>query len=533
MKHTGEISIYNYVKPEASFTWRASWIQTHESPWGIIEKFRYVNQVTYSDIFSIFGIETVRNKKNRSFGESKRELINLSGLDKNLLESILGVDIVELNRNSIHQFTKNLPLKTESYIRTEVAVCPDCISNGFHSVYHQFIFLDYCPTHMKKLIDRCPNCRMTIPYSISGGKQRDPYTCICGYCYISNTLKDSFIETWENFGLYEIRDEKFITWLTLHEHPDLYRLKNIYFDNEIAEDDSAQVLVRLLSIVTKRDDSSSEGHHCVKTKSNIHKIINLEEKQETHIFTNKIESFYEQLYYVCRCTYKSIARNIRKNLKAHTHCIKNMMSMQSSRRICPYAYAYVMWRVEIEGIEVLDIRKWMENGLKKRRFRTFEGDFFSKPDTYHLDGLFRQWKKRNNLIYSDGGANTKWLTNKVLSQLLIDRYKDWLKLTKEKWELISEQLLSRGSITVKYPGREVKLTFFATFLSTDEQLEYHWWSRPDNPTNFTNLGCPYKQFKVWQQKEAAKNRAEFEKMMRSLKLQRNGTSFNTENLAKH
>lgn len=64
------------------FTWSADWIQKYESPWGIIEKFKYANAVDGNTVLNLIANDDVRKLKGISnTGRRHRELIHLRGID--------------------------------------------------------------------------------------------------------------------------------------------------------------------------------------------------------------------------------------------------------------------------------------------------------------------------------------------------------------------------------------------------------------------------------------------------------------------
>lgn len=61
--------------------------------------------------------------------------------------------------------------------RNELRICPDCISHGYHSIFHQVLCIDRCPIHETPLLDTCPECRKVIPVATEQGEPFECPTC--------------------------------------------------------------------------------------------------------------------------------------------------------------------------------------------------------------------------------------------------------------------------------------------------------------------------------------------------------------------
>ncbi len=80
---------------------------------------------------------------------------------------------------------------TLRYVRAEEAkflgsrslrLCPTCVRSGFHSPFHQLLFIPTCPIHGEPLQTTCAACgHSTAPYSLIREAFRQPYGCgTCG-----------------------------------------------------------------------------------------------------------------------------------------------------------------------------------------------------------------------------------------------------------------------------------------------------------------------------------------------------------------
>lgn len=75
--------IENETLSNSLVTWRKEWIFPFESPWGILEKFRFANQIDGNDVILLLGNAKVRKLKTLSFsGKVHRNIIRLSSFDE-------------------------------------------------------------------------------------------------------------------------------------------------------------------------------------------------------------------------------------------------------------------------------------------------------------------------------------------------------------------------------------------------------------------------------------------------------------------
>lgn len=164
-------------------TWNKDWIQEHESVWGIFEKFKFANQINGKDLFCYFtdnknATYTSTSVRNKSFD-------HLLTIAKSKLSEIL-----EININDFRIELKGL-LKTEHLelpiLNENIRFCKQCINTGYHSIFHQFLFLSNCPFHPEiQLTDKCPNCNKDFRNNNLGFKESG-YCCkSCDFSMINN-----------------------------------------------------------------------------------------------------------------------------------------------------------------------------------------------------------------------------------------------------------------------------------------------------------------------------------------------------------
>lgn len=169
------------------YTWRISTLNEFESGFGIIEKFRYLNQI------------------------DMREFMNLLQLNQSMFEI---KQIIEMqNTKMIDQlsFITNSE-KSITYIEQRIRYCPICIKYGFHSYLHQFSLTDICIYHKTKLYECCPKCNKINPrFNLAIAiLVNEPFCCQCGYSHISRKeFINNYLTPSKSF---EIADE-FSNWI--------------------------------------------------------------------------------------------------------------------------------------------------------------------------------------------------------------------------------------------------------------------------------------------------------------------------------
>lgn len=73
---------------------------------------------------------------------------------------------------------RNLGNSTSMFFAHRLRVCPLCFGDGFHSSWHQFKLLKFCPLHSCELVERCQQCLCDLAeYRLSKELFDAPYRC--------------------------------------------------------------------------------------------------------------------------------------------------------------------------------------------------------------------------------------------------------------------------------------------------------------------------------------------------------------------
>lgn len=198
------------------YTWNIKWIKPFESPWSIINKFMYVNQIygKYATTVLTTGrlreIDTYRQKNIHTGIVSNYQLNDsiwcigdrsISEYGEGNLNFLLAPLFKNINRFNNHSQICSLVLRNLFYY------CPECMKSGEHMLYHQFSFIDKCMIHNIKLTNLCPNCKTKMEYEIIFKKNIKAYQCKCCGNYLFSSDFEKTIDIWN-----EPQSKKFNTF---------------------------------------------------------------------------------------------------------------------------------------------------------------------------------------------------------------------------------------------------------------------------------------------------------------------------------
>lgn len=496
MQRAGQIRILTRETRSNTFTWREESISPFESVWGLLQKFRMVNALSDADLKEIFGADTLININRLIRSDTITDLERLGVIYGTKLSSVLQVDIVSISiqhiNNMLGKLPKNKPFENRyhSYIRKELFYCEKCISAGFHSIFHQFTLVEYCPFHLTKLRSCCPNCHRSLPFLTLTGFLV-PFTCKCGYPLIHNNLNDIFLKVWQMTSEIQVRDPVLSNWLSLNNDYCIKKLARLYFSRKISNSNSHNMLNHLLNVIQPKSNID-KGRYFVYSSKSIHSIKTKEQRiDERGGWTDIVATHQYALYYSTFAVYKSIARHIRNTvLKEHKKCINKMFS---TTKKCPVAYAYHFWIHDTEGDGVWWGQKY------KRRSLIYYNDELSIVIHRNRDlllELYRLWRSLVS-IRTVTRASTKWIMNHALGHLIYDNFKVWLKITLDNWDKIVnfERTNTKNSLksnTYLYIVEQrdsfldETIPLYSFVLNSNEPLEFHWSQRNEDEVKYFN-----------------------------------------------
>ncbi|WP_188455563.1 hypothetical protein [Virgibacillus oceani] len=392
-------------------TWNREWINEFESPWGIFEKFKYANAASVKDIFCLFGTKEVRQLQS-SPGKLHRNLTTLDGIEEQLISKSLAYPVKKTHYQNIASLFGVLShdkSDINKYFYNHLVFCKHCISIGYHSLFHQFLLISKCPYHNTPLIKECPTCGREIPYILSDEYTDPPFTCKCGYSLIEKHTRKMNFSIWKEAKKLSVKDSSIKKWLSLDKSAD--NLCKIYFfQSQNLKTD--HIIKHLIWVLNSGPIDRKNGHHMVHVNS-YRKGASQAQRVEFYTFSFKI--------------YKSIARHLKKTLlKNHITCIARLKRKAPDKEMCPYAYAFVNWRKNLEG---LNHYSDSENGLKYKRHSEPMLEFTLKQNNITLKDLIEDIK----VTFPKTARNHQliWVINKIIPILILNHFYNWLAISKE------------------------------------------------------------------------------------------------------
>ncbi|MBB3112119.1 hypothetical protein FHS18_004197 [Paenibacillus phyllosphaerae] len=471
------------------FCWNNEWIKSYESPWGIIEKFKYANSVRFADLQRYFGTKAIKGLKQSTSSKKYCELISLGGLDNTIVKSAFGFDLKELNQNNLKTMTKAFSSTPNEYVRERLTWCPVCIKSGYHSILHQFKLIHKCPFHNVTLDFQCKECNQDYPYSLNDSFFSEPFQCRCGAKLISE-YEVNYFSMWSSFKP-ELTCHIVQKWLSYYEQ-DIKEEMIFFRETDIEKyPDALEHIVSAL--FPDHIPTNKLIHSVVCSSSNIKKHGNYLDQYNKILDSSALKysrfmlKMNEAIYSSTVGTFNSITRQIKsKVLCTHRKCIKRTKSGDLS---CPYAFAYVHWRKFIEDFEV----SWY---VENRNFVAKKPQLekviwtISRTDSSAIDDVLDQIERKNKGGIFNSLTTTGWIVNKVIAQLLLNHFYNWLQYATKNVEK-REVLVMRN----KYHD----LPFFFIKIPEGEQgvLEFHIWNKPKPHTSaiLSKLNCPNKNRK--------------------------------------
>ncbi|MGE6593665.1 hypothetical protein ACQKFU_29880 [Bacillus mycoides] len=432
--------------------WRKEWILPFESPWGILEKFRFANQIDGNEVLSLLGNEKIKKIKTLPLsGKKHRNIIRLTSFDELKTQEILGINLVKYNKQLIHDMFTILPeaIHTpEIYFKDKLTYCSKCMKDAYHSIFHQVRLFNKCPFHDLPLFNKCIKCNKQIDYLLSNSPTDIPFQCNCKQkLFEPNNI---FFERWilRNYILNDSTEK----WLQLNQeqHNNKYFIyypfldkKNYYSQHCNNESVLTKTFLKILNNFKQSTDSPNLQY--ISSTDSIFRIKNnqiqlktlhdnvfryrLNKTKDNKVLTNKEieEAIRYEVYLSTKQTFKSIARFIRHHiLKDHTKCVKLFHKSRMNEVFCVHSLAYIKWRKEVEAIT--DIWR-VESGL----YQNTGIEFDNKPENYSIyyGGLFRkQFHELINNTYKPfllnfkkcNLASIKWFINHLISYVIVDSF---------------------------------------------------------------------------------------------------------------
>ncbi|MFD2085905.1 hypothetical protein [Brevibacillus brevis] len=482
------------------YTWRKNWIRPYESSWSILEKFKFANTLTAREVLKILGTDRVKSLK-AGIGSCHRNLITLSGFDSHTVQDVLGFDMVSFHQKIINQLLSPLleRHRTTFFLREDLAICEACLKTGYHSIFHQWRFLHYCPFHLSPLHFACPNCSQIYTYEMTDDGFLSPYVCKCGHFYLQESAARFFYKEWGTDDA--IRCNKVKTWLSEVNY-NSKKMESIYLFTEKGLHQSPTLFDGVLSFLTNENSKTPKRYISQITTPKISMIKGDQEKYENMTYSKKsyphigeyslgksrLRVQQEDLFLSYNQLISSIARNLRKTvLMKHKTCIERYFLGDNAAPKCPYAFAYVHWRSFVQGFQ-----SPRHVTARYKRPKTVDHRFVQFPFTLYsefFEDVVDLWKSQVEDISNESRASLKWVLGRSIAHVSISLFWTWLSIAKK--------LMTKFIMLQLPPFSYEYLSPFFLVLPFGEQKVYeiHSEAIPDKINIISEQICPFQTVK--------------------------------------
>lgn len=325
-------------------TWNKDWIQEHESLWGIFEKFKFANQINGKEFFRFF---TENKKLHYSSKIIQKKSINyLKSIAEHKLSEILNVNIEDF-KDQLDELLKS-PFSELSIFNDNLCFCKTCISEGYHSMLHQYLFIAFCPFHPKEqLIDKCPKCNNYFrSYDLGCHEQG----FCCQNCKFNILKCENFYIIKQEWVSSKIIKDIYISSLTSKVFPSNYSAQFV-FSNDLetsANNKPAYNLIikRLLEVLIKGNS--------------LPVVI-----EKTHTFSPKYKKGFDENYKV-GYMHRELLRNHQKNRMLEPDSILQINKFKKSSNI-DYLNKFLDFELFIKSKAILkSVERYIQRKLGRK-----------------------------------------------------------------------------------------------------------------------------------------------------------------------
>lgn len=418
-----------------TYVWKSVWIWPYESIWGTVEKFKYANSLCNSDIYKLIHARTPRS----TFYIYPSMYASNNTIKRTSLIELLCNDIFNTTASQLKEIMGPLynACDIRKYMAEEWRYCPECIKNGYHSMYHQLSFLDKCIFHDIKLKTVCPSCQKESSYVMEYRGSKQAFRCDCGYDYLlgSNSLK--IFKTWDNAILRTNHNKKFslsIPSSTTY----MYSSLPWFIDRHILFERNYNVINNSLSKILLNQLPEGTVLFCFHPTLNYKPVPSYSD----NIYDSSKFIMMDEFI----CIFKALAKNIRrksrsiKSLKYFTsnssyfllNYLQDRYSSKGSRfkDIDAELYAYIMWRKEVEGHEQFNTIHTKQTNrssedpqfaLKRNITRTYIYKYISNE----IETYITTYKQQDTICFEDYGILVGAL-ERIIGVTLLKYYNSWV-----------------------------------------------------------------------------------------------------------
>lgn len=166
------------------YIWNDNWINPYESAWNIGEK--------------IFAANVSANIYNQMMG------VSVTGISINYSKDGLLYSRGPFNSSFVPYFMQDGVdffdiFSSESYyLSKKIRYCPECAKYGYHSIFHQLIYMDKCIIHNRKLHYLC-TCNNSGIIEWKTNRHNSPFSCrMCCKVLPYPEVAEGIVNKWSN-----------------------------------------------------------------------------------------------------------------------------------------------------------------------------------------------------------------------------------------------------------------------------------------------------------------------------------------------
>ncbi|MET3289261.1 UNVERIFIED_CONTAM: hypothetical protein ABID98_001831 [Brevibacillus sp. OAP136] len=448
----------------------------------------------------ILGTSHVRSLQ-ANIGRCHRDLITLEGFQTERVSDVLGINLhshyqenkYKLNGPFSYKYTDHF------FLRPDLAFCIECLKKGFHSLFHQWKLLNYCPFHMTPLTFSCPVCHQHYLYEVTDIGFHSAFVCKCGKSHIEDHYVRFFYKNWGRDLV--INCNKLNAWLSFDE-PQKQKLQIIHFFTEQDLHKTPTLLDGIFGYLGLNDIDLLNHYTQIKSTSTIKEIKGERERAEICTYSTdcypkmseyslkklRFQVLQADLFESYSHILSSIARQLRKTvLMKHKTCIERYYSNSAEDSTCPFAFAYLHWRSFIQGF------KSPQNVTTEYKYpKRGDSRFVNFPFAYRtefFEKVFEFWRRHVEDITLEPRAALKWVLGRCIAHFAISYFWTWLSF--------AEKLIKKY-VTVGYPPFEYEFInpfFLVLPLQGDGPFEFHWNNTTDKQTIIDHPSCPFQTVK--------------------------------------
>lgn len=451
------------------YTWNKNWICSYESPWGIINKFLYANEVhcftarkeLTTNKASVMGVCRYNHThtgiiSNYNFTDNSwltgKDSIGEYGtyILENLLKPLLTWQNFYYNTNSICFLL----------IRKNLYYCPECMKYGQHLMFQQFTFYKKCRIHNLDLCHTCPVCGKDIPYVIEFRKNIRYYGCKhCGNQLFNNDNFGEVLNFWQKNknDIYNIKTYR------LDEIPII--ISN-HYDQSLSD---YEINEYLLSIYTNVKNTIKAKYIICKgmiwADMNFGDIItpNISEKRkiEEYVFLYAYQTLYRHI---------SRSKHIRHKLGNAENYVRNICPFQQllSKQQIDYGFK----KFDLDAVTMFLWKRDMEysGGYLNGYYMNKTAGYYYKfnPD----DEIINYIKFINDILPNEIDNSYKFsILVHIAITLMKDKYQRWENLMKYLYKNNDKYELTKKleNITLRSYSSEYNKEFLLT-IDRKEQI---------------------------------------------------------------